>query len=179
MLFALAWTTRLAIAVVSLAVLGCDTVAGGAVELSWKLRPAASKLEDKFVDCDPGQDGTQAVAKIRLHWKVDDGGADPSREGSEAWECRFSHGVTGFELAVGTAQLWITPECVTGPADPITYIAPAVVQRNVALGDTVSLGAVELVVSASYCRHDKAGKPVDSGTPSQPCICDFQPFPAP
>ena len=173
----LAWTTRLVIAVASLGVHGCDTVAGGAVELSWKLRPAASSLEDKFVDCDSGQVGTEPVTKIRLHWKVDDGGDDPSREGSDAWECRFNHGVTGFELAVGVAQLWITPECENGPAELDTYIAPAIVQRSVALGDTVSLGAVELVVSASYCRFDAAGKPVDASIPSQPCICDLAPRP--
>jgi hypothetical protein len=170
--------TWLGFATLSLAVHGCDTVTGGAVELSWKLRPAASSLMDKFVDCESGKDGTEAVTQIRLHWKVDDGGDDPSREGSEAWACRFNHGVTGFELAVGTAQLWITPECETGPAETDTYIAPAIVQRSVALGDTVSLGAVELVVSASYCRYDKDGKPVaDSPTPTQPCICDFAPPP--
>src|SRR4051794_6341000 len=48
---------------------GCDTVSGGAVELSWKLRPASSSLEDKFVDCNSGHDGTGPVARIRLHWE--------------------------------------------------------------------------------------------------------------
>jgi hypothetical protein len=164
------------LAALSSGALGCDNVTGGAVELSWKLRPAASNLNDKFVDCDSGKDGTEAVAKIRLHWKVDDGGPDPGHEGSEAWECRFNRAVTGFELAPGTAQLWITPECENGPADPDTYIAPAIIERNVALGDTVSLGAVELVVATTYCRDDKNGTriPLEAGVPDpyQPCICD-------
>ena len=29
-------------------------VDGGAVELSWKLRPASSSFADKFVECDSG-----------------------------------------------------------------------------------------------------------------------------
>jgi hypothetical protein len=165
--------TRAAFAVVSLGVHGCDTVTGGAVELSWKLRPAASSLPDKFVDCDSGKPGTAPVKKIRLHWLVPDASNPKGMEGSQAWDCNFNHGVTGFDLAVGTAQLWVTPECEDGVADADTYIAPATVQRSVALGDTVSLGAVELVVSASYCRFD--AQLTDAGVAAQPCICDREP----
>jgi len=158
---------RVAIATLCLLVHGCDTVQGGAVELSWKLRPASSSLQDKFVDCESGLDGTGPVTQIRLHWQVDDGSDDPSRnDGSKAWRCTDNHGVTGFELAEGTASLWITPECMDGTAAPSTYIAPAIVQRSVIRGDAVSLGALELVVSVAYCSA------------TTPCICGTSPAPA-
>jgi hypothetical protein len=147
-----------------LAVHGCDSVDGGAAELSWKLRPASSALSEKFVDCDPGSDNKDrgSVTKIRLNWQVRVG--DSVKEGSEAWTCQDNHGATGFELPEGTADLSVTPECGTGSnvteAAPNTYIAPAIVQRTVTRGATVSLGAVELVVVVSDCN-------------SQPCICTF------
>jgi hypothetical protein len=154
-----AWPTRVAAATLCLLVHGCDTVQGGAVELSWKLRPASSSLEDKFVDCDSGRDGTGPVTAIRLHWQVENDSTDPAgKEGSQAWSCDDNHGVTGFALAEGTANLWVTPECAAGTAASNTYIAPAIVQRSVIRGDTVSLGAVELVVSVTSCA-------------TAPCIC--------
>jgi hypothetical protein len=150
---------RAVAAISPLLIAACVQVDGGAVELSWKLRPASSSLEDKFVDCDSGRDGTGPVTAIRLHWQVDNDSADPTgQEGSEAWNCSYNHGVTGFALAEGTASLWITPECADGTAASNTYIAPAIVQRSVIRGDTVSLGAVELVVSVAYCA-------------TTPCIC--------
>jgi hypothetical protein len=163
-----AWPTRVAIATLCLAVHGCDTVDGGAVELSWKLRPASSSLEDKFVDCDSSP---FPVTQIRLNWMVDN---DPSKAGSQAWLCQYNHGVTGFDLAGGTATLWVTPECDGGPAAPTTYIAPAMIQRTVARGDTVSLGAVELVVAVTRC---KPREPDGTQGPTEPCICDPAPTP--
>lgn len=167
--------TRVVIATLCLSVHGCDSVRGGAVELSWKLRPTSSALPDKFVDCDPGNpiaDGRGSVTQIRLHWRVPVQGA--LIEDSAAWPCRDNHGVTGFDLPAGTADLWITPECVgTGDAavaaSPDTYVAPATVQRMVSVGNTVSLGAVELVVSVSYCQN---ADPPDLRAPPQRCICD-------
>jgi hypothetical protein len=145
--------TRVAIVTLWPAVHACDTVDGGAVELSWKLRPASSSLPNKFVDCASDQPRTGAVTLIRLHWKVDD-----RDEVSQTWSCGDSHAVTGFDLPAGTAQLWVTPDCVDGPAAPDTYISPAIVERAVVRGETVSLGAVELVVVVSYCDR-------------QACIC--------
>lgn len=132
---------------------GCAQVDGGAVELSWKLRPASSSLSDKFVECDSGLSGTGPVTRIRLDWEVIGRGS-----GFASWRCDDNHGVTGFDLPEGEALLSITPECVEGAPDPATYTAPAPEQRHVILGDTVSLGAVELVLQVSYCGQ-------------QPCIC--------
>ncbi|MBL0215255.1 MAG: hypothetical protein IPQ07_15385 [Myxococcales bacterium] len=132
---------------------GCTQVDGGAVELSWKLRPASSSLPDKFVNCNSGQDGTSPVTRIRLDWEV-----VGRSSGFASWRCDDNHGVTGFDLPEGEALLSVTPECAEGPADPQTYTAPAPEQRRVILGDTVSLGAVELILQVSYCGQ-------------QPCIC--------
>jgi hypothetical protein len=153
---------RVAFTTLCLAVHGCDTVTGGAVELSWKLRPASSSLQDKFVVCDRSP---YPVTKIRLHW-----GGDSGEEGSQPWDCGANHGVTGFDLADGTANLWVTPECETGPAKPSDYIAPAIVQRSVSRGDTVSLGAVELVVAVTDCQPRDPAEP--SPAVPKPCICD-------
>jgi hypothetical protein len=158
-----AWLIRVAFTTLCLAVHGCDTVTGGAVELSWKLRPASGSLENKFVDCDFRPEAP--VASIRLHWQVDDG-----EEDSEHWTCGFNHGVTGFDLAAGIANLWVTPECATGPAKPSDYIAPAIIQRSVSRGDTVSLGAIELVVAVTDCKPQDPEEP--GPAVPKPCICD-------
>jgi len=150
--------TRMALVTgLCLLVHGCESVDGGAVELSWKLRPASSSLEDKFVDCDPGKPGTQRVIKIRLDWEVGE------RTGSDEWACSDNHGVTGFDLPEGNALLSVTPLCAEDrPADRASYIAPAAEQRRVIVGNTVSLGAIEIVVTVTSCG-------TEPGT--QPCIC--------
>ncbi len=135
---------------------GCVAVEGGAVELSWKLRPASSSLPDKFVSCTSGEVGTGAVTEIQLDWQIEDGSG---RTGSQSWRCDDNHGVTGFDLPEGYALLLITPRCAEGPASPAAYTAPAALQRTVIPGDTVSLGAVELVLQVSDCGQ-------------QPCICE-------
>lgn len=124
----------------------CDAVDGGAAELSWKLRPASSATSDKFVDCASGKDGTNPVTEIRLDWESENGVA-----GAQSWSCDDSYGVTGFALPPGPTRFRVSPICAFGPAVPGSYIAPAVELRNVILGDTVSLGAVELVVQVSSC----------------------------
>jgi hypothetical protein len=134
----------------------CLAVDGGAVELSWKLRPASSSLPDKFVSCDSGLDGTNPVTEIQLAWEMQDGSG---RTGSRSWRCSDNHGVTGFDLPPGDALLYVTPLCAEGPASTLAYTAPAPERRSVNPGDTVSLGAVELVLQVSYCGQ-------------QPCICE-------
>jgi hypothetical protein len=53
-------------------------------------------------------------------------------------------------------------------ADPASYIAPAAEQRRVIVGDTISLGAVEIVVVVTDC-----GDPDDPfDPPRQHCICE-------
>jgi hypothetical protein len=152
---------RVAIATLCLPVHACDLGSGGAVELSWSLRPASSAVTDKFVGCeDSHSPPAWAVEGIRLHWQVGDATC------SRAWSCGNNHGATGFEIPPGIANLWLTPECALGPptcddiqpAAPDTYIAPAIVQREVIRGEAVTLGAVELVVSVAAC-------------PNEPCIC--------
>lgn len=139
-----------------LAAHGCRTVNDGAVELSWKLRPASGPLAnnpcDPFVCCDSGQHGAGAVKRIRLDWQVD------QTHGSNEWRCEDSHGVTGFDLPPGQALLSVSPVCANGTASTNTYIAPAPEQRTVIVGDTVILGALELVLQVSSCDQ-------------QPCIC--------
>jgi hypothetical protein len=170
---AVAWLTRVATVTLCLAVHGCDTGKGGAVELSWKLRPASSGFTEKFVDCDSLQNGTGRVAEIELSWSVA-GLDDATSVGSKRWPCDDNHGATGFDLPAGPAELSLRPICAPEPgateqpAVPDTYIAPAAVMRSVIRGETVSLGAVELVVSVSDCVTAAAGD-VNSG--SQPCIC--------
>lgn len=150
---------RVAIATLCLPVHGCDTGEGGAVELSWKLRPASSSLDEKFVDCNSRREGTGRVAEIELGWTVRTDEA--AITGSKRWPCEDNRGATGFELPEGVAELSVAPICADGvPAARNTYIAPAIVRRDVIRGETVSLGAIELVVVVSNC-----------GAPDRPCIC--------
>ena len=140
-----ATTTRWA-AIVCLAVNACNTVDGGAVELSWKLRPASGST-DIFVNCDTGVVGAQPVTRVRLDWQVG------NTTGVATWSCTDYHGVTSFDLPPGTAQLAVSPECggnglsdTPSVAATNTYTAPAPEQRIVIAGNTVSLGAVEIIV---------------------------------
>lgn len=163
---------RLALATACLFVHGCDTVEGGAVELSWKLRPSSSSLPDKFVDCRTeieldDENGVPfrrdvEITTMRLEWQVTTED-EQVVTGGDQWPCDDSHGVTGFDLPAGTALLSVRPICGREPFEfdalPASYIAPAAEQRRVSLGDTVSLGAVELVVVVSYCQD-------------QSCICE-------
>jgi len=142
------------------AIAACENVDGGAVELSWKFRPVSSALEDKFVDCDSRQEGTGPVVAMRLDWTVDvdvNGQIEPQVD-FEEWPCDDSSGVTGFDLPEGSGLFSITPLCEFGPAEQASFVAPAIEQRRVITGDTVSLGAVQLIVQVSDCGV-------------QPCIC--------
>jgi hypothetical protein len=138
-----------------LAVHGCTDVGGGAVELSWKLR-ALTGSEETFLDCVIALEPTNQrveVARIQLDWDVN------GEVGRRSWPCDDDHGVTRFELPEGSALLRVRPICATGElAEPRTFSSPAPEQRNVIAGDTVSLGAVELLLEVSSCDV-------------QPCIC--------
>ncbi len=134
----------------------CGTIEGGAVELSWRLRPEPGTIIENpspFLDCDPMQPSTNPIGQIRLTWDVD-GATD-----STSFPCANGNGVTRFEVPPGDALLTVTPVCVGHDADPTTYVTPAAVQRTVKVGDTVSLGAVELLLRVSSCDL-------------QPCICE-------
>jgi hypothetical protein len=145
---------RVALAtLVSLGVHGCTDVKGGAVELSWKLRAAAAAA-DTFVAC--ASDGTLTdssgrvledghLTDIRLSWQG-------SASGFLDFDCSTSHAVTTFIVPPGDTLLAVTPVCEGGvEPDSSTFVAPAPEQRSVIKGDTVSLGAVEIVVQVSQC----------------------------
>lgn len=132
----------------------CTDATGGAVELSWQLRPASgTPTTQPFIECTSGLPGTGPVTGVLLTWDVE------GTPGSVTFDCIPKHGVTRFVVPPGNALLSIRPVCASGPAAPDTYIAPAPVQRTVNVGDTVSLGAVELVLQVTGC------------SPTQPCIC--------
>lgn len=132
----------------------CTDVTGGAVELSWRLRPASgTSTTQPFIGCTSDLPGTGPVTGVLLAWNVE------GAVGSETFDCNRNHGITRFVLPPGNALLSVSPVCASGPASADTYIAPAPEQRTVNVGDTVSLGAVELVLQVSNC------------TPAQPCIC--------
>lgn len=158
---------RIAFATLCLPVHACDLGSGGAVELSWSLRPASGPGSDKFVGCearDSQNNVIREITRVRLHWKV--GGMTCSH----AWSCDANHGATRFEVPTGmAADLTLTLECGEPnpgpdecaddqPACPATYIAPAIVQRDAIRGEVVTLGAVEIVVSGAAC-------------PQEPCTC--------
>jgi hypothetical protein len=127
---------------------GCADVHGGAVELSWKLRAAAGSTAT-FLDCAITLAPTNQVvevARIQLDWDV---GGDT---GVRSWPCDADHGVTKFELPEGTALLRVSPICANDMVPlPSTFRAPAPEQRKVILGNTVSLGGVELLLEVSSC----------------------------
>ena len=137
----------------------CEAGSGGAVELSWKLRPNSSALSDQFVDCEPGGDDPDrgTITWIELDWQVPGVPQDAGPPTRRAFHCDDNHGVTGFEIPVGTTSLSIKPTCgkdaFTDDADPGTYIAPAPVIRQVEAGQTIRLNAVELVISVFPCTN--------------------------
>ncbi|MDB4955351.1 MAG: hypothetical protein JWO36_2920 [Myxococcales bacterium] len=142
-----AWLTRVRCATLCLLVHGCTNVNGGAVELSWKLRPRSGSSAG-FIDCRNGI----PVDLIELDWDVN--GVTDARQ----WNCSDGHGVTAFDVPPGAALLTVKPVCLGKPADPSTYSAPAPERRNVIVGNTISLGAVEVVLQVSSCDM-------------QPCVC--------
>jgi hypothetical protein len=147
-------TRRLNIAVavgvvLAIACASCTDVSGGAVELSWLLRPSNG---DENACSDQSCCQTSRVTQIRLNWNVD------GTTGSDAWPCDDNRAVTKFVLPPGQASLWVTPECAGGPASSATYEAPPPVVRTLVAGDVVSLNAVVVQVQVSDCG-------------AQPCIC--------
>jgi hypothetical protein len=149
-----AFAPRIIVTALYLAVhAACATVDGGAVEMSWRLKPASgADTSQPFIDCTSSLPGTGPVTGIRLDWQV---GADHA---FAVFDCGAGHGVTRFEVPPGDALLSVSPVCAAGPADTSTYTAPAPEQRAVTVGNTVSLGAVELILEVASCDI-------------QPCIC--------
>lgn len=125
-------------ALLCLSVHGCTEATGGAVELSWALR---SSRDRHIPDCADGR-----INRIRLWW---DSG---SSQRYTAFPCRDNHGVTAFDLPTGAVGLSVTPECDDGlSAAPGTFVAPPPIVRDVAIGETVTLDAVLLVLQVDDC----------------------------
>ncbi|HEY4144721.1 hypothetical protein [Pinirhizobacter sp.] len=115
---------------------------------------------DPFVCCEPGEPGTNPIDRIELSWDVD------GDVGSASWSCDDGNGVTLFNVPPGQALLSVVPVCQEGhAADPSTFVAPAPELRAVNVGDTVSLGAVELLLRIASC-----GSAGSDGS-AQACIC--------
>lgn len=136
---------RITATVLCLGVHGCTEATGGAVELSWALR---STRDRDIPDCADGR-----VNRIRLWW---DSGISTRYT---AFPCRDNHGVTAFDLPTGAVALSVTPECDNGMSAILgTYVAPPPIVRDVAIGETVTLGAVLLVLQVDDC-------------PPRSCVC--------
>ena len=119
----------------------CADVSGGAVELSWLLRPSDG---NESVCSDQSCCRTSRVGQIRLNWSVD------GNPGSDAWRCTDNRAVTKFEIPPGDATRWVTPECEGGcPVMLDWYEAPAPVVRTLGAGEVVSLNAVVVQVQVS------------------------------
>lgn len=138
--------------VVAIACAGCTDVSGGAVELSWLLRPSNGD-ENACSEQSCCQDSR--VTQIQLNWSVD------GNVGFDAWPCEDNRAVTNFVLPPGEASLWVTPECSYGPAASAAYEAPPPVVRTVVAGDVVSLNAVVVQVLVAGCQ-------------APDCICQAQ-----
>jgi hypothetical protein len=129
----------------------CTDVSGGAVELSWLLRP--SNGDENACENDQSCCQASRVERMRLVWEVD------GTTGFDSWPCADNRAVTGFDVPPGQAQLSVVPECAGGVlAQPALYEAPAPVVRTLITGEVVSLNAVLVQVQISDCM-------------AQPCIC--------
>lgn len=121
----------------------CTEVSGGAVEISWNLR----NVDGSGVSC-----GFAGVDTINL--QIDDDLPD----GYVAFPCEDERGVTRFDLAPGTATLWLTPGCASGSV-PVAYRAPPPIVRTITEGEVITLDTQLIEVRAGNCL------------PEDPCTC--------
>lgn len=133
------------------ALLACTDVTGGAVEVSWSLQVP----EGAGVSC-----ASARIARMRLYWEAD------GEASFASWPCTDAHGVTKFEVPVGSAILRMTPECQNGQeATYGTYVAPAPIVRDIAQGDVVRLDAIVV-----HLITPTAGSPSNFCTENA-CVC--------
>ncbi len=72
----------------------CTDVTGGAVELSWRLRPASgTSTTQPFIDCTSGLPGTGPVTGVLLTWNVE------GMRGSVTFDCNAGHGAGAGQAA--------------------------------------------------------------------------------
>jgi hypothetical protein len=136
-----------AIGFTCLAVHGCTSITGGAVEVSWGLRASTGTA----ITC-----ATSGVDSIRLWWEVassDADGAVSSTRRFDQFPCGDARGITGFDLPVGTASLWLSPVC-EGDREPAagTYRAPAPIVRTITEGDVITLDTQVIELDEGACE---------------------------
>lgn len=141
---------RAAVAPLALACLpvhaGCEQLEDGAVEVSWSLYDENGGT----TNCDRAR-----IDQIQLWWTVD------GRTRNRLFPCADQHGVTGFDLPVGEASLYVAPHCEDGTITPDarTYAAPPAIVRTITAGEVVTLDTQLIQVKLGSC------------TTEAPCIC--------
>jgi hypothetical protein len=131
---------RLGVALATLCLLhACTNVTGGAVELSWHLQAFDSPNLDCTFRNDAGVE--RAIDSIRVWWQSD------TDRASIDFPCTKFHGVTSFDIPPPSALLWVEPTCPGGtPVNASAFIAPAPIERTIAVGDVVELHAVVIEI---------------------------------
>jgi hypothetical protein len=125
---------------VAMTLISCGGDDSGSIEFSWRLRSQDGAL----LRCDQSN-----VSAVRLTWQV--GGLI----GTESWPCDDSHALTKFDVLPGAAEIAISADCESGPADPNSYASPGTIVRTVTTGRVVELGAVVLVLQLDDCNNRK------------------------
>jgi hypothetical protein len=189
----------------------CTNATGGAVDLNWRLKPAAGFAElgmvDNFIDCGgsgaltvsdsggrsvaiagvpiAGAGGTMPtmprIPNIRLYWQTSDVLTPPEVVRSKDFKCSTENGVTNFEVPPGDALLYVAPICEDEAgqfeAGACTYTAPAPVVRTMVAGQTVELGALEIIlnVGTGTAPYNSCSGNLNATPPIPPkqttCIC--------
>jgi hypothetical protein len=136
-----------AVCSLTLGLIGCVDIDGGALELSWSIRDfdgAARSCGD--VDFD----------EVRLCWEsVGDSVVtqecalrDATRHA--VFPCLDAHGVTRFVVDPGPTAIWIEPLCGDG-AVATDYVVPAAIVRDVSRGEIAILNALLVVADDASC----------------------------
>ena len=90
---------------------------------------------------------------VTLAYVRDAGGAAPA-----ARRQAQTPAPTRFDIAPGTAQLWLVPGCASG-TDPVAYRAPPPIVRTITAGEVITLDTQLIEVRAGNCL------------PEDPCTC--------
>jgi hypothetical protein len=131
----------------ALALGGCVRVDGGAVELSWTVRPIDGMTDlDDWADCARGTDTLAEVALCARACTIVSDGACVGEVTCpvHAWPCERRHGSTLFEIVAGRKELWIEVRCADGARADV--LVPEPIVRDIADGEVTQLHAVLISV---------------------------------